>query len=168
MHTVVYLPKTEEVRYLEKNLTETEIEQRIADSYDFEFDSYGSISSSKVYGPMHRTSAGSANERTNNERFTTLKIRCLGDNCSNSTAVNWHHTSCGGSFQVFNYAHLKCDGCSLVGDLKDFSFNCANHRHSEYYRTAGRQMDVSSLKRALFVALSQGVMEENTTLELMS
>jgi hypothetical protein len=64
-------PKTEEVRYLEQNLTETELEQRIADSYNSEFDSYNDINSPKVYGPMYRASAGSTNER--NERFTPLK-----------------------------------------------------------------------------------------------
>ena len=35
----IYLPKTEEVRYLEQNFAEAEIEQRIVKSYNFELDS---------------------------------------------------------------------------------------------------------------------------------
>ena len=42
----IYLPKTEEAKYLDNE------EQRIADSYNFEFDGYSDISGSKVYGPM--------------------------------------------------------------------------------------------------------------------
>ncbi len=78
-----YLPKTEEVRYLEQNLTETEIEQRISDSYNSEFDSYSDINSPKIYGPMYRASAESSRER-----FTPLKIPCLEVGCNNTTSIN--------------------------------------------------------------------------------
>jgi len=93
----IYLPKTEEirmiesdfdksrqVRYLEQNLVGTETEQRIADSYDLEFDSYGGIGSPKVYGPMYRAST----ERSTNERFTPFKTPCLEVGCSDTTIIN--------------------------------------------------------------------------------
>jgi len=58
----IHLPKTEEVRYLEQNLTQTEIKQKISDSYNFEFISYSNISSPKICGPMYRASAKSSRE----------------------------------------------------------------------------------------------------------
>ena len=78
-----YLPKTEEVRYLEQNSAEIEIEQRIVDSYNSEFDSYSDISSSKIYGPMYRASAESSREK-----FTPLKMPCLESGCSNTSAFD--------------------------------------------------------------------------------
>lgn len=157
----IYLPKTEEVRYLEQNSAETEIERKIADSYNFELDSYSDISSPKVYGPMYRASA----ERSVNERFTTLKIRCLGVNCSNATAFDWVHSSCGGNFQVSNRGRLKCNGCLLVRDIREFSFKCSNHS-GDYFQSTS-QVDINALKRALFSALSEGVMDESITMELI-
>src|ERR1700722_3770106 len=112
----IYSPKTEEIRYLEQNSIETETEQKITESYNFEFDSYSDVSSSKVYGPMYRASA----ETSVNERFTPFKIRCLEDSCSNTVAFEWRHSSCGGNFQISNRGNLKCNGCSLVGDIKNF------------------------------------------------
>ena len=160
----VYLPKTEEVIYLEQNLTETETEQRIADSYNFEFDSYGSIIGSKTYGPMYRASA----ERSSmNERFTPLKVRCLEDNCINTMAFDWSHSSCGGKFQISNHARLKCNGCSLIRDIKDFSFKCSNHSGNYLSVSSTGQININALKRALFSALSEGAMDESITMELI-
>ena len=148
----IYLPKTEEVRYLEQNLTEAEIEQRIVESYDFELDGYSDISSSKVYGPMYRASAESSRER-----FAPLKIPCLEAGCSNTTSINWVHANCGGNFQISNRAKLKCNGCSLVEDLKNFTFKCSDHK--EDYCRPTSQIGIS--------ALSEGAMDETITLELI-
>ncbi|WP_322632038.1 hypothetical protein [endosymbiont DhMRE of Dentiscutata heterogama] len=155
-----YLPKTEEIKYLEQNSVETEIKQKISDSYNFEFDNYTDISSPKIYGPMYQASA----ERSINERFTPLKIRCLGSNCSNTTAFDWHHANCGGNFQISNQARLKCNGCSLIEDIKNFSFKCSNHGGS-YMPTS--QIDIGAFKRALFSSLSEGKMNEEITMELI-
>ncbi|CAG8770652.1 18798_t:CDS:1, partial [Dentiscutata erythropus] len=140
---------------------ETEIEQRITDSYNFEAESYSDISNSKHYDPMHQTSA----ERSTNERFTPLKIRCLGANCINTAAFDRHHANCGGNFQISNRARLKCNGCSLVEDITNFSFNCSNHNGNYFQST--NQIDISAFKRALFSALSEGAMDESITLELI-
>jgi len=110
----IHLPKAEEIRYLEQNLTEIEIEQKISDSYNSELDSYNDINSPKIYGPMYRAST----ERSVNERFTPLKIPCPEEGCSNTTAVNQTHT-CGGSIEVSNYARIRCSVCGASGNVRD-------------------------------------------------
>jgi|SRR3954447_6173507 len=110
----IYLPKTEEIRYLEQSLTESETEQKVVESYNFEFDSYESIDSNKTYGPMYRSST----ERSTNEKFTPLKIPCPEEGCSNPTITNQTHT-CGGSIEVSNYARIKCSVCGASGHVKD-------------------------------------------------
>jgi len=157
----IYLPKTEEVRYLEQNLTETETEQKISDSYNFEFGSYSDISSSKIYGPMYRASA----ERSVNERFTPLKIPCPEERCPNTTAFNQTHT-CGGSIEVSNYARIKCSVCGVSGNVRDWKLSCSSHHSINYYSSANGN-NINAFKRALFKALSEGVMNEDITMELI-
>ena len=61
---------------LEESSVKVEIEQKITDSYS-------DINSPKTYEPMCRASAESSREV-----FTPLKIRCLENNCNNTTAMN--------------------------------------------------------------------------------
>jgi len=76
------IAKIEEIRELEQPLTEAEIEKRIADSYNFELDSYSNIDSPKPYGPMYRAGASSSQKakRSPKSNYYNFLCKCGYDN----------------------------------------------------------------------------------------
>ena len=144
-------PKIEEVREVENYiptyeefLKTYETEQKVSESYENEFSSYEGVGVSKVFGPCYVCNKS--------EQWTELKIRCGGENCSNTTLSNWHHSNwCGGIIKVSNRAYAKCSNCQTSSHLSKWSgFNCSNH--SGYYEV-GRDYNYKSFRRALGLTL---------------
>jgi hypothetical protein len=80
------------------------------------------ISEAKGYGPCYVCQKP--------EQWTDLKIRCGGENCSETTSNYWHHNWCGGKFKVSNRAYAKCSNCGTSCHLSKSNFSCSKHSGS--------------------------------------
>jgi hypothetical protein len=147
-------PKIEEVREIENYvptyeefLKTYEAEQKVTESYENELSSYEDVGGSKGFGPCyvcHKT-----------EQWTDLKIRCGGENCSETTSKYWHHNWCGGKFEVSNRAYIRCSNCQTSSHINGWSFggcsSCSYHSRN-YYRPVSWN-NYNSFRRALGLTL---------------
>lgn len=147
------IPKIEEVREVENQIPTYEeflknyqADQEVSESYENELNSYGDIGVSKGFGPCYVCQKP--------EQWTELKIRCGGENCSDTTSSNRTHAFCGSNIEISNRAYVRCSNCWISRHMNEWGFGGCSY-HSEDYCEPVRWKNYNSFRRALGLTLME-------------